>query len=93
MLVQPPATAADAPVAIGLFVLLTRFAQMRVQIDKAGRDDQSGGVENVRLFGNLLAPIKQTYDTAVFNQEASTTGVNLLRGIDHVTICNQQLHS
>ena len=60
---------------------------------KPGCDDQSGRVENVRLFGNGLAAIEQTNNTAIFNQHASTTGVNLLRRIDHVTICNQQLHS
>jgi len=75
-----------------LFVLLTRLAQMCVQVDEARRDDQTSSVDHVRLFGNGLAAIEQADDAAVFDQQAAPTGVNLLRGVDYITICNQQLH-
>jgi hypothetical protein len=59
-----------------------------VQIDKTGRDDQACGVENLRVFGNTLGSSEQTGNAAVFNQQVSA-GIDLLRRIDHVTVCDQ----
>ena len=74
-----------------LFVLLTRLTQVRVQIDETGRDDQSGCVEHVRVFGRGFRAVEQTDDTAFFDQHVAT-GVDLLRRIDHISIRNQQFH-
>ena len=61
---------------------------MRVQIDEARRDDQSGSVNHLRAFRSCFRAIEETGDATVFKQKISA-GVDFLRRIDHVPVCDQ----
>ena len=87
MLVQPPATAAAAPLAIVSLYSAPRLAQVRVKIDETRRDDQTGRVQHLDAAGNFLAAIKETDDAAIFDQKI-LAGVNSLRRIDYVAVCD-----
>jgi hypothetical protein len=41
---------------------------MRVQINEAGRDDETRGVENFRAFGHAVVVRHECRDAPVFNQ-------------------------
>ena len=49
--VNPPAAAAMRAGRDRLDVLLARLAQVHVQVDQPGRDDQAGRVEHLRAVG------------------------------------------
>ena len=68
-----------------LFIFLSGFAQVRVQINEAGRDDETCRVEHLRTFGYVVAATEERRNAPVFNQEI-LAAVDPLRRIDHVTV-------
>ena len=70
-----------------LLVLLPRLAQVRVQVDEAGRDDEARSVEDLRALGPRLAATEQPGHAAVLDEHVQA-GVDALRRVDHVSVCD-----
>ena len=71
-----------------LLVLLPRLAQMRVQVDEPGSDDETGGVDRVDVRLDLLVDAR---DRAVLDQDVEL-GVEVLAGIDDAAVCDEEVH-
>ena len=63
-----------------LLVLLARLAQMDVDVDQPGRDDQPGGVDRLGALG-LVDPAVDPGDGAVLDQQVEVP-VQVLARID-----------
>ena len=73
----------------GLFVTLARLAQVHVQVDEAGRDDQSARVELlVGAAANLIG--QRNFRDAPIAQQDVHRRIDLRRRIDQVAAFDQQ---
>ena len=89
--VKPPAAAAIVPGAHRLLVLLPRLAQVDVDVDEAGRDDEAGGVDDLGVLGHgetLLQP----RHLAVLDQHVDE-GVEVLARVDDAAAADQRDHA
>ena len=67
------------------FVFLPRLAQVHVQVDETGRDDQTGRIDHLGILGNGIAVTLQTNDAPVFDEQTPAR-VRSLRRVDDVTV-------
>jgi hypothetical protein len=75
-------------------VFLPRLAQMRVQIDEAGRSHESRGINclDIGSFDFFCYVLVKARDRTVLDQDVEIR-IDLLRRIDDARSCNQQIHS
>ena len=71
--VKPPAAAAAVPVTMRLLVRLAGLAQVHVQIDEAGSDDEAARVEG--LVG-LAAQLARARATSATRPSRSSTSIS-----------------
>src|SRR6266850_2094860 len=82
----------SGPGCYRFFVFLTGFAEVYVEIDETRSDYKPGRIKHLSAFRKRFRRIQQTHDTTVFDQQIPT-GVYLLRRVNHITVCDYQLHS
>src|SRR5205085_8551733 len=58
---------------------------------ETGRDNQAGCIKNFDVIRNRITVAGHANDAAVFDQKV-LAGVDALRGIDHITILDEQPH-
>ena len=74
----------------GFFVALAGLAEMDVNVDEAGCDDEAGGVEDFSTVGELeFAGAGDFGDAAVFEQDVFGS-VDAGAGIDEVAVANDE---
>src|SRR5689334_430493 len=71
----------------GLFVRLAGLSQMDMNIDEAGRDDESAGVESVVGFSAQFAGGRDFNHATIFEQEI-VLALKTLSGVDEETVAD-----